>query len=82
MLRIGLELASILPCGCQNVFACREVPGCKPLTFDLDPKNRLWSDLLDSFIVGVAVIVMAIPEGLPLAVTISLSISSRQMLAR
>jgi len=35
--------------------------------------------LLDTFIICIAIIVAAIPEGLPLAVTISLSFSSKQM---
>lgn len=35
---------------------------------------------LDYFIVGVAIIAVAVPEGLPLAVMISLAYSVRQML--
>ena len=50
------------------------------MSFELDAKNRLWTDLLDAVIIAIAIIVMAIPEGLPLAVTISLSISSEKML--
>lgn len=52
------------------------------MSFELNLKNRLWADLLDAVIIAIAIIVMAIPEGLPLAVTISLSISSKQMLER
>jgi Ca2+ transporting ATPase len=37
--------------------------------------------LLDYFIIGVAVVIMAVPEGLPLAVTISLAFSVKKMLA-
>ena len=37
--------------------------------------------LLDFFIVGVTIVVVAVPEGLPLAVTIALAFSMRQMLA-
>jgi magnesium-transporting ATPase (P-type) len=37
-------------------------------------------DILNYFILGVAVIVMAIPEGLPLSVTISLAFSVKRML--
>ena len=62
------------------MFACAPVPNCEPLTFDFDIKNRLWTELLEAVIVAIAVVVMAIPEGLPLAVTIGLSISSHQML--
>jgi Ca2+ transporting ATPase len=37
--------------------------------------------ILDYFIVAVAIVVMAIPEGLPLAVTLSLAFSVKKMLA-
>jgi len=37
-------------------------------------------EILNFFILGVAVIVMAIPEGLPLSVTISLAFSVKRML--
>ena len=37
-------------------------------------------DLLHYFIIGVAVIIMAVPEGLPLAVTLSLAFSVKKML--
>jgi len=37
-------------------------------------------DLLDFFIIAVAIIVMAVPEGLPLAVTISLAYSMKKMM--
>lgn len=36
---------------------------------------------LESFIIGVTIVVVAVPEGLPLAVTISLAFSTRKMLA-
>ncbi len=45
---------------------------------------RAWTawlgDLLHYFIIGVAVIIMAVPEGLPLAVTLSLAFSVKKML--
>ncbi|CAK4193166.1 unnamed protein product [Aphanomyces euteiches] len=47
------------------------------------PENRHGSwvnQLLDTFIIGVTIVVVAIPEGLPLAVTISLSYSTKKML--
>jgi magnesium-transporting ATPase (P-type) len=47
-----------------------------PLTFEFSLKNRLWLDVLNTVIIAISVIVCAIPEGLPLAVTISLSYSS------
>ena len=43
----------------------------------LDMENL--TDLLDAFIIGVTVVVVAIPEGLPLAVTISLAYSVSKM---
>jgi len=36
--------------------------------------------VLDYFIIGIALLVMAIPEGLPLSVTISLAYSVKKML--
>lgn len=36
--------------------------------------------VLDTVIIAITIIVVAIPEGLPLAVTISLSFSSKQMM--
>ena len=81
-MRLALEMTEVIPCGCTNPFNCQPVPDCKPLTFELKLNNRLWTELLDAVIISIAIIVMAIPEGLPLAVTISLSISSRQMYER
>ena len=37
-------------------------------------------ELLEFFIIGVTVLVVAVPEGLPLAVTISLAYSVRKMM--
>jgi len=39
-----------------------------------------WTHVIEAFIIAVTIVVVAIPEGLPLAVTISLSYSSGQML--
>jgi calcium-translocating P-type ATPase len=36
---------------------------------------------LDAFIIGVTIVVVAVPEGLPLAVTISLAFSTKKMLS-
>lgn len=74
--RVILELMKLVPCGCQNIVNCQEVPDCVPLTLELSLDNRLWQDLLDTLIIAISIIVCAIPEGLPLAVTISLSFSS------
>ena len=41
----------------------------------------IFSYALEAFIIGVTIVVVAVPEGLPLAVTISLAFSTRKMLA-
>ena len=42
--------------------------------------NQHLQDIVDYFIIGITVLVVAIPEGLPLAVTISLAYSVMKML--
>lgn len=77
IVRDALEMTDVLPCGCQNLLVCeKSETSCAPLTFALTLQNRLWLDVLDTIIIAISVIVCAIPEGLPLAVTISLSYSS------
>lgn len=50
------------------------------IVFGLTDTNKTWFDaLIDAFIIGVTIIVVAIPEGLPLAVTISLAYSTGKM---
>jgi calcium-translocating P-type ATPase len=46
----------------------------------LAPGPKVYTDLLRFFIVGVTIVVVAVPEGLPLAVTISLAFSMRRMM--
>ena len=41
----------------------------------------VFSYALEAFIIGVTIVVVAVPEGLPLAVTISLAFSTKKMLA-
>jgi Ca2+-transporting ATPase len=41
----------------------------------------VFSHALEAFIIGVTIVVVAVPEGLPLAVTISLAYSTKKMLA-
>lgn len=77
MLRLVFELLQIIPCGCQNLFNCHPDPGCEPMTLTFQLSNPIWSEILDAVIISIAIIVVAIPEGLPLAVTISLSYSSK-----
>lgn len=42
--------------------------------------KTLWSDWVTYLILGITIIVVAIPEGLPLAVTIGLAYSMKKML--
>ena len=41
----------------------------------------IFSHALDAFIIGVTIVVVAVPEGLPLSVTIALAYSTKKMLA-
>jgi len=81
LVRVTLEMTDCIPCGCGNIFNCVKNKGCEPLTFEFTMKNRLWSEIMNTFIIAITVIVVAIPEGLPLAVTIALSFSSAKMRA-
>lgn len=44
-----------------------------------DHGDNILTSLIEAFIIGITIIVVAIPEGLPLAVTISLAYSTRKM---
>lgn len=80
LIRIILEASGALPCGCQNMFTCQQpVEGtCESYDFSsLD--NQVYPMLLEAVIISITVVVVAIPEGLPLAVTISLSFASAKM---
>ncbi|EGD82982.1 P-type ATPase [Salpingoeca rosetta] len=44
-----------------------------------DYDSHMWNEFVDYFITGITVLVVAIPEGLPLAVTISLAYSVKKM---
>jgi magnesium-transporting ATPase (P-type) len=79
IIRVAMEMMQFVPCGCMNITSCQVDPECKELTFELSLKNRLWIDVLNNVIIAISVIVCAIPEGLPLAVTISLRYSSVEM---
>jgi magnesium-transporting ATPase (P-type) len=80
LIRSGLEMGEVIPCGCGNLFTCEKEPNCIPLSFALNIKtNRLWLNMLNTIIIAISVVVCAIPEGLPLAVTIALSYSSKEM---
>jgi len=77
LIRMVLEMCGVIPCGCQNITACVPEPNCETLSIQ---GAKFWTEILDTFIICIAIIVAAIPEGLPLAVTISLSFSSKQMM--
>lgn len=77
--RVILEMSGARPCGCMNVFTCEPLDECRELNFEFTFENRLWMDLLNTVIIAITIIVVAIPEGLPLAVTISLSFASAKM---
>lgn len=79
LFRVALEMTNIIPCGCGNITNCVKIEPCQALTFEFTMKNRLWTEIMNTFIIAVTVIVVAIPEGLPLAVTIALSFSSAKM---
>lgn len=94
LIRLILELADVINCGCKNLVTCeapemiertndkgeteKVMKGCEALDM-LDFGNRFYTELLNTIIIAITVIVVAIPEGLPLAVTISLSFSSAKM---
>ena len=40
-----------------------------------------WNEFVSFFIIGVTVLVVAVPEGLPLAVTIALAYSVKKMMS-
>lgn len=79
VLRSILEMVDVLPCGCGNIMSCQAESGCIPLSLEFKEGNRFWMNMLEGVIISISVVVCAIPEGLPLAVTISLSFSSAQM---
>lgn len=87
LVKITLEYTHVLPCGCANIMTCVDQDSCIPLNFSLDSEIevngvtytndfRMYRSTLQSIIIAITVVVVAIPEGLPLAVTISLSFSS------
>lgn len=43
------------------------------------PDTSFFEFLLEAFIMGVTIVVVAVPEGLPLAVTLSLAYSTKKM---
>ena len=68
VIRMVLESLKVLPCGCTNIMTCEADDSCVPYSFS---KRRLWVDLMNTTIICISIIVCAIPEGLPLAVTIA-----------
>jgi magnesium-transporting ATPase (P-type) len=85
VIRLFLENWGVINCGCKNLVTCEapemkdgKIHGCIELDM-LSFDNRFYTELLNTVIIAITVIVVAIPEGLPLAVTISLSFSSAKM---
>ncbi|EQC30590.1 hypothetical protein SDRG_11646 [Saprolegnia diclina VS20] len=73
--KLGLAAAIIVFVGLVARFSIQ--------TFAIDDKEwtkEFLSDYLGFFIIGITVLVVAIPEGLPLAVTIALAFSVKKML--
>jgi P-type E1-E2 ATPase len=54
------------------------IEGCQPYNFS-DYSNKVYIESLNAVIIAITVIVVAIPEGLPLAVTIALSFAAAKM---
>lgn len=83
LIRTLLEAVDWIPCGCGNLTACVTPPvsdNCVTPNLDFNfTTNPFWNQMLDTVIIAITVIVVAIPEGLPLAVTISLSFASAKM---
>jgi P-type E1-E2 ATPase len=73
----GVNVTPLTPI-MENGKEVLEMKGCIALDV-LDFKNRFFTEILNTIIIAITVIVVAIPEGLPLAVTISLSFSSAKM---
>ncbi|KAA0166855.1 hypothetical protein FNF31_01230 [Cafeteria roenbergensis] len=48
---------------------------------NLDDTNTVVNRILGAFVIAITIVVVAVPEGLPLAVTISLAFSMRSMIA-
>jgi len=77
----------VINCGCKNLVTCEApekdangvIQGCEELNPFNSGSNRFFTELLNTIIIAITVIVVAIPEGLPLAVTISLSFSSAKL---
>jgi magnesium-transporting ATPase (P-type) len=82
-----------IPCGCTNIITCEADDNCIPLSLSIfkpeikcqdgvsmcENDHRFYTEILNTIIISITVVVVAIPEGLPLAVTISLSFSSAAM---
>lgn len=80
LIRILLESFGGLPCGCGNMFICQQPVEGTCVRYDFgDINSEVYPMLLDAVIIGITVVVVAIPEGLPLAVTIALAFSSKKM---
>jgi magnesium-transporting ATPase (P-type) len=78
IIRILLEMFGVVEGCCSNIFTCQPKSGCVAYDFgSLD--NKVYMEILNAVIISITVVVVAIPEGLPLAVTIALSFASAKM---
>ena len=71
------------PCpGLCSVSRCRvglDLPSCQPCVPQFVEEGS-WKALLDFLVIAVTIVAVAVPEGLPLAVTISLAYSMHKMM--
>lgn len=78
VVRILLEMFEVVHCGCSNIFTCEKKAVCEAYDFG-EFGSKVYIELLNAVIISITVVVVAIPEGLPLAVTIALSFASAKM---
>jgi len=72
--KLGLTVA-ILTLIAIIIKTCIKTAQSDELNFDMD----FWKVIANGFVIAITVIVVAVPEGLPLAVTISLAFSVSKM---
>ena len=65
---------------CNSTLLAEGAKGTAEWVFYKGWQSEYIKELLEFFIIGVTVLVVAVPEGLPLAVTISLAYSVRKMM--